>query len=213
MISATGTIVATYYHQYYVTANLDPVAGGSVSVESGWFNSGTPFQSVASANSGWQFESWKGSGSGSYSGFGGNASAIVNAPLIETATFYPGLTITPSSKGSVSYSGGAITGSIQTATPGTVFAPQGTTIQLIAKSKLFIYSFAGWTGSSVSSKNTVSIVLNSPLSISANFSYNYVIIWIVSAMVIAAIIILTLLMLRRRRSKRHITRSMSQDEL
>jgi uncharacterized repeat protein (TIGR02543 family) len=203
-LSAPGSIVATYNHQYYVTTAVTPASGGSISVESGWFNSGASFQSVASASSGWQFEGWTGSGQGFYSGSDSNASVIVNAPLMETATFYPGLTITTSSKGSVSYSAGAITGSTQDVTSKTIFAPVGTTIQLTAKSKFFIYSFTGWTGSSTSNEKTFSAVLNSPSSLTANFSYNYVIIGTGFAVLIAAVIVLAFLSLRRRRSKRHI---------
>jgi hypothetical protein len=203
-LSAPGSIVATYNHQYYVTTAVTPASGGSISVESGWFNSGASFQSVSSANSGWQFQGWTGSGQGFYSGSDSNASVIVNAPLMETATFYPGLTITTSSKGSVSYSAGAITGSTQDVTSKTIFAPVGTTIQLTAKSKFFIYSFTGWTGSSTSNEKTFSAVLNSPSSLTANFSYNYVIIGTGFAVLIAAVIVLAFLSLRRRRSKRHI---------
>jgi len=201
-LSAPGSIIATYNHQYYVTTAVAPASGGSISGGSGWFNSGAPFQSVASANSGWQFEGWTGSGQGFYSGSDISASVIVNAPLMETATFYPGLTITTSSRGSVSYSAGTITGSTQDVTSKTIFAPVGTTIQLAAKSKFFIYSFTGWTGSSTNNEKTFSVVLNSPSSLSANFSYNYFIIGIGFFALIAAVIVLAFLSLRRKRSKR-----------
>jgi hypothetical protein len=78
-LSAPGSIVAAYNHQYYVTTALAPASGGSISVGGGWFNSGAHFQSVASANSGWQFQGWTGSGQGFYSGSDSSASAIVNA--------------------------------------------------------------------------------------------------------------------------------------
>jgi Divergent InlB B-repeat domain len=201
-LSAPGSIIATYNHQYYVTTAVAPASGGSISGGSGWFNSGAPFQSAASANSGWQFEGWTGSGQGFYSGSDISASVIVNAPLMETATFYPGLTITTSSRGSVSYSAGTITGSTQDVTFKTIFAPVGTTIQLAAKSKFFIYSFTGWTGSSTNNEKTFSVVLNSPSSLTANFSYNYVIIGIGFFALIAVVIVLAFLSLRRKRSKR-----------
>lgn len=112
-VSASGSIIAAYTHQFYVTINLTPASGGSVSAASGWFDSGAAFQPTASSSDGWQFEGWTGSGQGSYSGASLTASAVVNDPLSETATFYPGLTINPSGGGSVAYSAGATTGSIQ----------------------------------------------------------------------------------------------------
>ena len=92
--TASQTIDFVYYHQYLVTTNLNPSAGGAVSVGGGWFDAGASYQPVATANSGWQFEGWSGSGDGSYTGSNDSASIVVSAPMTETATFYPGLTIT-----------------------------------------------------------------------------------------------------------------------
>ena len=139
--TSAQTIDFVFYHQYYVATNLDPVAGGSISVISGWYDAGASFQTLASSNSGWQFESWSGSGQGSYSGDNNSALAFVNTPLTETATFYPGLTITASSKVSISYVYGSTAASIPSNTTKTIYAPSGTEIKLTAKPNLFIYSF------------------------------------------------------------------------
>jgi hypothetical protein len=201
MVSSPGSINVAYSHQYYVTTNLDPVAGGSISVMSGWFDAGAPFQAIASTNPGWQFETWSGSGQGSYSGSSSGAMTVVNAPLTENAIFYPGLTITMSKHIFGSYTYGTVGGSIPSSTPKTIFAPLGTDIQLTAKSKPFIYSFSGWTGSATSNSSTIHTILNSPQNITANFSYNYVVIGVVSAAVIAVIVAaIVLIMLKRRKS-------------
>ena len=203
-IASSSTILISYDHQFYVTINLNPVEGGSISVSSGWFDADSSFQPLASANTGWQFNSWQGSGSGSYSGSNSNALAVVKSPITETATFYPGLTITTMNEVSVSYSYGAIEGYAPAGTLTNVFAPQGTNIQLTANPKLFIYKFDGWGGSSFSNDSSISIALNSPSSIIATYSYNYVNIGIVAAVVVAIILGLILLVLRTRRSKRYL---------
>jgi hypothetical protein len=209
-VTGVISIAPMYYHQYHVSVELNPATGGSVLVGSGWFGAGATFQTTASANPGWQFEGWNGSGEGSYSGVDNTASTVVGAPLVETATFYPGLTITASSGISVSYTYGATSGFIPEGTSQTIFAPQGTNITLTASPTLFIYSFSGWTGSTISSESTISVVLNSPLSLTANCSFNYVNIGILSAVVTAAVIVLTLTIRRvrggshRRRGPRHL---------
>ena len=201
-VSATGSVVAAYSHQFYVTTALSPASGGSISIGSGWFNSGTAFESAAAADPGWKFEGWTGSGQGGYSGTDSSASVIVNAPLTETATFYPGLTITTSGKGSVSYSAGATNGETGDAPSKTIFAPQGTTVELAAKPKSFIYSFTGWTGAGSSNDKTTSIVLDSPVNLTAAFSYNWVIIGTGFAVLIAAVIVLAFLSVLKRSKRR-----------
>ena len=204
-----------YSHQYYVTVNPDPVAGGSISVMSGWFDAGASFQTIASPNSGWQFETWSGSGQGSYSGSSSGALTFVNAPLNETATFYPGLTVTMSNHIYGSYTYGTVAGSIPSSTPKTIFAPLDTDVQLTAKSKLFIYSFSEWTGSATSNKSTLSFVLNAPSGITANFSYNYINIGILFVAIIAVVVaVIVLVALRRRKSLANVppVRSETQNQ-
>jgi hypothetical protein len=197
-VNSSSQINIPYYHQFYVTTNINPATGGSTSVDNGWFNAGSAFQSTASSNEGWQFENWSGTGQGSYSGSSNSAIATVNAPLTETVTFYPGFTITVSNKLSVSYNYGATNGMIDSSTPETIFAPSGTEIQLTAKPKMFIYSFAGWTGSVTDKNSSISTVLDTPQSITADFSYNYVNIGLIAAGVIIVIAAAIILVTRRK---------------
>jgi len=186
-IDSPHTISISYYHQYYV--RILPNAGGSVSLGSGWFDAGASLQATASANSAWEFEGWNGSGEGSYSGTGNIASIVVNAPLVEAATFYPGLTITASSEIAVSYSYGSMAGSISAGTSKTIFAPQGTNITLTASPTFFIYSFGGWNGATTSGDSTIYMILDSPLSLMTSYSFNYLNIGIMSAAVVVAMVL------------------------
>ena len=198
-VVSSSTINIPYYHQYYVTINQNPIKGGSVSSASNWYNAGTSLQSDASANPGWQFESWSGSGQGSYSGEASSALAAVDSPLTETATFYPGLTITVSDKLSVSYAYSTTSGLVPSNTSKTIYAPSGTDIQLTAKPKLFIYSFAGWTGSVTDKTSNISTVLETPQNVTANFSYNYINIGLAGAGVIIVIAAAIILVTRRKK--------------
>ena len=195
--SAAQTINFIYSHQYYVTVNPATLTGGSVSTASGWFDAGTAFQSTASADSGWQFESWSGSGDGSYSGNNNTAAAVVNAPLTETAAFYPGLTINTSANLFVRYSCNGVKGAVGADTAGTIYTPPGTAIQLNARPTLFIFAFKGWTGAATGKTSNLPVVLTVPQSISTSSGVNYLNIGIVCAVVILVIAAIVIIITRR----------------
>ena len=71
--------------QYYLTMTAG--TGGTASPPSNWFNSGASVNISAAAGVGYQFASWTGSGSGSYSGVVNASSVTMNAPITETASF------------------------------------------------------------------------------------------------------------------------------
>ncbi|HKB64826.1 MAG TPA: glycoside hydrolase domain-containing protein, partial [Pyrinomonadaceae bacterium] len=83
--SSNTTYTANFTTQYFLTMNAG--AGGSVSPSSNWFNSGQSVSISASPNSGFSFNGWTGSGSGSFTGSSNPASATMNGPITETATF------------------------------------------------------------------------------------------------------------------------------
>ena len=198
-VTASGNITIAYFHQYYVTFNQSPADGGSVSSTSDWYEAGTSVQSNASANAGWQFENWSGSGAGSYSGNNSRGNITINSPLTETAVFYPGLTITVSYKISVTYIYGTATGTVPSGAPETIYAPAGTSVQLTAKPKTFIYSFAGWKGAVMDKKSSISTVLDAPQNINAGFAYNYLNIWLIAAGIIIVIAAAIILIARRKK--------------
>jgi hypothetical protein len=60
---------------------------GTVTPSSGWYNSGAKVTIKATAKSSRKFKSWKGTGSGSFTGTTNPASVTMNAAITETATF------------------------------------------------------------------------------------------------------------------------------
>ena len=63
--------------------------GGTVLPASGWCNSGITTQIAATANAGYTFASWTGSGAGAYTGANNPAAVTMNGPVTETAAFTP----------------------------------------------------------------------------------------------------------------------------
>jgi hypothetical protein len=57
-ISSGQTITFTYQHQYYLTTQVNPSGGGSVSVPSGWENAGITVPVTATPNTDYAFYYW-----------------------------------------------------------------------------------------------------------------------------------------------------------
>jgi hypothetical protein len=86
----TGTasstkIIFTFQRQYYLTMLAN--GPGTVSPESGWYNSGVKVTIIATPNSGDEFESWTGTGTGSYTGSASSHTITMKSAITETANF------------------------------------------------------------------------------------------------------------------------------
>jgi arylsulfate sulfotransferase len=79
------TYTANFPTQFYLT--MSGGSGGKVSPVSGWQKSGTTLSITATPAIGHSFDSWTGSGPGSYSGTSSSASITINAPITEAAAF------------------------------------------------------------------------------------------------------------------------------
>jgi len=79
------TYTATFTTQYYLT--MTHGTGGTVSPTSGWKNSGVTVSISATPASGYSFNSWTGTGTGSYSGTNNPASITMGGPITETGAF------------------------------------------------------------------------------------------------------------------------------
>lgn len=81
--ASSTTYTANFTTQYFLTTAASPVAGGSISPSSGWFNSGSAVAISASVNSGYLFSSF----SGALSGATTPQNLTMIAPSTVTANF------------------------------------------------------------------------------------------------------------------------------
>ncbi len=84
---ANVTIAVSYQTQYYLTMIANPSNGGSVSPTSGWYNAGSSVTINEIPNSNYEFVSWTGTGTGSFSGTSTQATVTMNGPITEQANF------------------------------------------------------------------------------------------------------------------------------
>lgn len=81
------TYTANYQRQYYLDMQDTPSGRGSVTPADGWRNSGSPVTIQATADYGFGFMSWSGSGTGSYSGTSNPRSITISGAITEIANF------------------------------------------------------------------------------------------------------------------------------
>jgi len=199
-VSGQSRVQIDYQHQFFARTNPETSVGGSITNVTGWYDSGTKLRLSASANIGWEFEGWTGSGTGAYSGLLNQTSIQADGPLAENATFYPGLEIEAGTEGSVNYGFSAQAGTIQAGESRTVYAPMGTVVNLSADPSSFFTQFSGWTPASLGNSGQATLMLESPISVKASFSLNLLVIGgAVGAIgVIAAVAVLALRKGRKR---------------
>jgi hypothetical protein len=83
--TSSTTYTANLTTQYFLTMNTG--SGGTVSPQSGWYNSGQVVSISATPKGGSTFRGWTGSGAGAYSGPNNLASVVMNGTVTETANF------------------------------------------------------------------------------------------------------------------------------
>ena len=194
IINESTTIIAAYVHQYYVTMQNPLPSAGTVNPPTGWYNASSTITLNEDNKTGWGQGGWIGSGFGAYTGSEPSPTVVVSSPFTESAVFLPGLTITTSNGGTVSYSYGNTSGTVPQGSVKVLYVPEGTSITLNPE-PLFLYSFGSWSPQTVSS----TITLTSPLSIRASFALNFTV--VLAAVVIGALILFALAYASRRRRK------------
>jgi len=196
VVSSAETISLEFFHQFYVTVQSAQPSGGIVS-PSEWANATVPLQLSAKASAGWQFEAWTGTGTGSYTGAGNKTSIVILAPLVENATFYPGLTVIDGGDGGVST---AWTGGRSAIDSGsrTLFVPVGTNVSLVATPSSILFAFSGYAGATNSTRAASSIRVVSPATVRASFAPNYIVVGGLVGGVVLAVLGATFFALRRR---------------
>lgn len=183
-----------YYHQYYVTIKAEPQEGGSINLNSGWYNASSTINLQTVANEGWKFMYW----SGVYNGNSPSISITVNGSITQIAVFYLSVTINNSENLIIEYKYDSKTGSINQGSSVTLYLPKSTKLELNAKPGLFIYEFKRWTGSINVSDNPLKLQLEKPIVLKANSGINYLSI-ILLILVATLIIIISILFIFRRK--------------
>jgi len=170
VVSAPLTASFEYLHEYYVTIQTAQKAGGNVP-PTAWYNATTELVLAANANDGWQFERWDGSGLGNYSGPSDFPVVTVFSPIVENATFYPGLTLVSVGNGQISYRWGNNQGHFSS--EAVLYVPLGTNVTLTATPASSFFTFGGYSGAVVSGRTVSSVVMDGPVTIRTNFGLNY----------------------------------------
>jgi len=173
-ISPGAVLSEAYTHQYYADIGTKDPNGGSTSPESGWLNAGSTLSATASANQGWQFETWNGSGAAAYTGTSPSIDINVTAPLTENATFYVQLAVSADAGTNIAYSYGSETGTVQSGSTKTLYIPPSSNVTLQATPSVFVYSFASWQGAGMANatKPSLALVVDSPTAVTGASSYN-----------------------------------------
>jgi len=198
-VSGSFTVELVYEHQFYIGITQNVPGGGTVSPQSGWYDSGSTLQLEATPASGWQFEGWHGSGADSASGSTPALPLTVGpgAPSNETATFYPGVTVVAGGPVSVAYRDGSISGSVNAGSSTVVYLPPSTALNLTASSSALLTTFNGWSGAVNSSGTSTSLLVSGPVTVVSNSGYDYP--GIILALAIAVSAIAATVVLARRR--------------
>lgn len=185
-----------YLHQYQVSLASAQAEGGTVPA-SGWYNASSSVKLVAHQAAGWQFDGWTGAGSGSYTGTENGTLVEVLSSFNESAVFYPGVTLTNGGNGELSYSwsGGRATigsGSV------VVYVPSGTRLSINATPSTF-FTFGGYSGAAAGRAPSVSVLVTTPVAVTATFSLSYLAIGGMVAVAILAVLGAVVFFVRRRR--------------
>ena len=190
-----ATVTVTYREQFFVSVCANPEGAAGLVTGGGWYDAGAVAWVQASSSEGWRFAGWTGTVAGS----GANLSVAVEGPVNETATFEVGLTLAAGPGGSVAFAAGATTGIVAANDVLTVYVPEGTTVSLTAQPGSLLEGFAGWSGAVSGSAPHVSVVVRSPSSVRADFTWNLMAILGLSTLAVLAVLGVVLLLLVRRR--------------
>jgi len=163
----SGSVIGNYAIQYALTMSVYPSGAGSTS-PSGitWYNAGSSVRISATANSGYQFASWSGSGSSSYSGTSNPVTITMNSPVNETAIFNIEVTVqnTFGGSASASYNG-------QTYQSNTSFYVYPNSQITFSASPNQGYFFDEWVGTQSSTNNPLTLTITQPTTETAEFGF------------------------------------------
>jgi hypothetical protein len=195
---------ATYTHQYYANLNVNDVAGGSLSQNSGWLDAGGSLNLTASASPKWQFESWVGSGAAAYNGTEPSINITVAGPFTENATFYVQLAIAADPGTNIAYSYGSESGTVGAGNATALYVPPGSNVTLRATPFSFLYNFDSWLGTGLdnSTRPEASLVVDSPSMVTTLASFNYAVVAVLVLVPAVVVVAVAAFLLNRRKKAR-----------
>jgi len=164
---------ARYAHQFFVEVGVSTVAGGSVANTNDWVDQGSSVSLRATSADLWSFAYWHGATPFSYNGTDITPDLTVSGPANETAIFFPGMTISSQSQGSVAYVYGSINGTVPAGGQSTIYVPPGKDVTLTAIPVTFQIMFSGWTGALTGAQLQTSLAIASPVQVHAAFATDY----------------------------------------
>ena len=180
---APSIVVLTYQNQYTVGVFASPTGAGTVTHPDLWENVGATLHLSQNASRGWKFAYWSGVGTD----ISNSTTVQVNAPVIETAVFYPGLNITAGSNGAVAYVYGSETGTVPAGTSKTVYAGPGVEFTLQAMPSSFLYAFSGWSRNSTGTNTTTTVQVETPKSVAATYALNVPVVAVIGVIALVAV--------------------------
>jgi len=173
----TGSVTATY--QVYLNMISNPSGAGSLSPSSGWYNIGAQVKISATANSGYKFVSWSGSGSSSYTGTNNPETITLNSPVNETANFNVSITFSANGLNS-NAQGTVLTVNGQSYTysqlPVTFYASPGSSFSFSWSSPISGGSgaeFVWISTSGLSTSQSGTVTVSTPGSVTASYNEYY----------------------------------------
>jgi hypothetical protein len=187
-IESATTTGLTYKHQYYVQVTVASTGGGTAGPSTDWYDSGTTVHLVALAQQGWALGQWSGTGQSLYSGNSSAHNLQVNSPINEEATFYPGLTLKAGPDGSIAYSYGSTSATVEANTQSTIYVPPGEIVTVSGNPSSLVYSFTGWAGTRTGNNSPMDMTVIAPSALEASFSYNYLLFAILGGAGVAAVV-------------------------
>ncbi|MEN3013100.1 MAG: InlB B-repeat-containing protein [Endomicrobiia bacterium] len=166
LMDRNKTIVANFTQQsttayYTLTVNISPAAAGVVVPSSGTYAAGTQLTLTATASSGYVFSHW----SGDLTGTTNPAQITMDSNKVITANFTQQQVSTYTLTVNINPLGG---GTVLFNPPGGTY-PAGTQVTLTAKANPG-YVFNNWSGDASGNSASVSIVMDSNKTVTANFT-------------------------------------------
>jgi len=176
----SGYITGNYITQYELIMSVYPSGAGTTNPSgSSWYNAGTQVKISATPNSGYQFVSWSGSGSSSYTGSNNPATITMNSPVTEVANFNIGITFSANGlNGNAQNTVLTVNGASYSYSqlPVTIYVTPGSTINFAWSSP--VSGSTGtrfvWTSTSgLSTSQSGAIIVSSPGSVTATYQEQF----------------------------------------